>query len=145
MMDLDKLEARLKKRIVGIGATYRTTALLQALKVQKMCNIIDFNNVLLFRNIMNNNSAARIFNMNLLSNKIKCKGTLFDRVQKICLARNIDINNMIFDDQYFKHIKCNMFEFVKEKNETIDTLRTLFKKGQNRDNIKYLKLLLRAF
>ena len=41
---------------------------------------------------MNNNSAARIFNMNLLSNKIKCKG---DRVQKICLARNIDINNMI--------------------------------------------------
>ena len=72
-----------------------------------MCNIIGFNNVLLFRNIMNNNSAARIFNMNLLSNKIKCKGTLL--VQKICLARNIDINN-IFDDQYFRHIKlCFMF------------------------------------
>ena len=127
MMDLDKLQARLIKRIVGIGATYRTTPLLQALKVQKMCNIIDFNNVLLFRNIMNNNSAARIFNMNLLSNKIKCKGTLFDRVQKIYLARNIHINNMIFDDQYFKHIKFNIFEFVKDgQNGTIDTLRTLF-------------------
>ena len=86
MVDLDTLQARLIKRILGIGGTYRTTALLQALNVQKMCNIIDFNNVLLFRNIMNNNSAARIFNMNLLSNKIKCKGTLFDRVQKTCLA-----------------------------------------------------------
>ena len=85
-------------------------------------------------------------NMNLLSNKIKCKGTLFDRVQKIFLARNIDINNMIFDDQYFKHIKCNIFEFVKDgQNGTIDTIRTLFKKGRTRDNIKYVKLLLRAF
>ena len=94
-----------------------------------MCNIIDFINVLLSRNIMNNNSAAIIFNMNLLTNKIKCKGTLLDRVQKICLARNIDINNMIFDGQYFRHIKCNIFEFVKDGPKgTIDSLRTLFKK-----------------
>ena len=79
---------------------------------------------------MNNNLAARIFNMNLLSNKIKCKGTLFVRVQKICLTRNADMNNMIFDDQYFNHIKCNIFEFVKDgQNGTINTLRTLFKIG----------------
>ena len=83
--------------------------------------------------------------MNLLFNKIKCKDTLFDRVHRICLARNIDINNIIFDDQYCKHIKCNIFEFVKDgQNGTIDTLGTLFRKGRNRDNIKYIKLPLSA-
>ena len=120
IMDLDKLQARLIKRIVGIGATYRTTALLQALKVQKKCNIIDFNNVLLFRNIMNNNSAAKIFNMNLLSNKIKCK---FKRevVLNSHIKQQNRVKSFIFEHQHIvvSYDVVSLFTNIPLK-ETID-------------------------
>ena len=45
--DLDKLQARLIKCIIGIGPSQKTTLLLQALKIQNISDAIDYNNIVL--------------------------------------------------------------------------------------------------
>ena len=48
--DINKLQAKLLKYMIGIGSSYRITVLLDALKSQKVSDIIDCNNLVLFNN-----------------------------------------------------------------------------------------------
>ena len=59
--ELDKLQAKLVKCIVGIGQQFRTTPLLQALKMVNISQIIDINNLFLIKNVLYSNSAATSF------------------------------------------------------------------------------------
>ena len=49
--DINKLQAKLLKYMIGIGSSYRTTVLLDALKTQKVSDIIDCNNLVLFNTL----------------------------------------------------------------------------------------------
>ena len=59
--DIDKLQTKLLKCIVGLKPLYKTTKLLQALKVNKASVLIDFGNISLLNNILQMKSAARDF------------------------------------------------------------------------------------
>ena len=153
--DLDKLQARLIKCITGIGPSHKTTPLLQALKIQKISDAIDYNNIVLLRNIISTSSAARHLNCHMLQYNRNCKGTLFNRVSLICQTENIDQYRVMFDDCYFtcRFTKSIFFKSVDDgQNGTIDSIRMLLKDmdvrsstGSNAENIQLLRLLLRAF
>ena len=96
--DLDKLQARLIKCIIGIGPSHKTTPLLQALKIQNISDAIDYNNIVLLRNIICASSAARNLNCHMLQYNRNCKGTLVNRVSLICQTKtliNIELCLMI--------------------------------------------------
>ena len=81
--DINKLQAKLLKYMIGIGSSFRTTVLLDALKTQKASDIIDCNNLVLFNNILGTCSAARSFNRFMITKRKYCPETLLDRVNKI--------------------------------------------------------------
>ena len=67
------------------------TPLFQAVIIQKISDIIDFNNWTLFSNIFNSNFGATGFNLDQLCRKFECSNTLYSRVNKICMRKNINI------------------------------------------------------
>ena len=59
--ELDKLQAKFIKCLVGIGSSYKTTPLLKALKIHNISDVINLNSLVLFKNIMKHPSAASGF------------------------------------------------------------------------------------
>ena len=81
--DINKLQAKLLKYMIGIGSSYKTTVLLDSLQTQRVSDIIDCNNLVLFNYILGTCSAARSFNLFMITKRKYCPGTLLDRVNKI--------------------------------------------------------------
>ena len=67
--DLNKVQGKLVKCLIGLGRQYRITYLLQELNMHKITHIIDMNSIRLLHNIKKTLSAAQSFN-NLLPVKI---------------------------------------------------------------------------
>ena len=143
--DINKLQAKLLKCMIGIGPSYRTTVLLDALKTQKVSDIIDCNNLVLFNNLLGTCSAARSFNLFMIKKRKYCPGTLLDRVNKICQSNNINMSKFIYDRDYINIIKRKFHQNVSDGlNGIVDSLRTLFM-GDRHKNLPLIKLLLKAF
>ena len=121
--ELDKLQAKFIKCLVGIGSSYKTTPLLKALKIHNISNVINLNSLVLFKNIMKHPSAARRFNMTMINKKKICSGMLVDRVIKLCNDNKLNLLNFIFQGNIVK-AKCQLLPVVHdEQNGTVDTLR----------------------
>ena len=60
--------------------------------------------LLYYLRIMSSNSAAKIFNMYLFTNKIVCPGSLNNRVVKICQLHDIDILKLMCENAYLKKL-----------------------------------------
>ena len=125
--DINKLQTKLLKYMIGIGPSYRTTVLLDALKTQKVSDIIDCNNLVLFNNILGTCSAARSFNLFMITKRQYCHDTLLDRVNKICQSNNINMSKFIYDRDDINIIKRKFHQNVSDGlNGIVDSLRTLF-------------------
>ena len=74
--DLDNIYSKLLKQMLGLGSFCKNTPLFQAVKMQIISNIIDFNNLILFSNTLNSHSGATGFNMDQLCNRFECSNTL---------------------------------------------------------------------
>ena len=74
--DIDKLQAKLLKCIVGLKPFYKTTKLLQTLKVIKASLLIDFGNISLLNNILQTKSAARDFYLYMMQHGNESKDIL---------------------------------------------------------------------
>ena len=142
---LDRLQAKLVKCMVGLGPYYRTKPLLQALGIPSVSNQIDTNSLILFKNILAHNTAARKLNLNMLKLKPACKKLLINRVKNICDKNCINFLQFCVDDNCFNTLKRTLTCKVKSNgNGIVDTIRVLFSK-YNCENKKLLKLILKAF
>ncbi len=139
--DIDTLQGNLVKTIVGIGKTYRTTPILDALKLKKISNIIYNQSLNLMRNIFSFNSAARNLNLYFISNDINICGTLYNRVKNISNSYDINFYDCIFNDVNYKN-KFHVFPREGE-NGLVDSLRPLL--YANYVDREMIKLLLRSF
>ena len=63
--------------------------------MHKIFDFIDFNNWILFSNILNFRSCATSFNMDQLCNRFECSKTLYSDVNEICIRIKF-----IFDSKY---------------------------------------------
>ena len=83
--ELDKIQARLLKCIIGIGPRHKTSPLLKALKMFNISEHIDINCLLLLNKMMWSHSAARTFNLNMLHKNCVCPHLLINRVHQTCI------------------------------------------------------------
>jgi exonuclease III len=142
---LDKLQAKLVKCLVGLGPKYRTSPLLNALKIHSISKVIDVNNISLLHNIMKTNSAARKFNLIMLKKNCSCPRLLVNRVQKLSNDQTFNLINIITSRPHGNQVKSNMLKNIKDgENGMIDTIRLLLKKKSD-INISLLRLMLKAF
>ena len=81
--DIEKLQAKLVKCIFGLKPFYKSTKLLQALKLNKCINLIECDNISLLNRIMNSNSAAGEFYLYVLKKNVTCKTLLYNRARDI--------------------------------------------------------------
>ena len=129
--------------MLGLGSFCKNTPLFQAVMMQKISDIIDFNNLTLLSNIFNSHSGTTGFNMDQLCNKFECSNT---RVNKICMRKNINIVKFIFDNKYKTVIKKEFFKNVpKGCNGIVDSLIYVLSKAESNENVQVLKLLLTSF
>ena len=132
--------------IVGIGQQFRTTPLLQALKMVNISQIIDINNLFLLKNVLYSNSAATSFYSLMLKKNVKLPYLLTTRVTKICQNLNIDMLKFIFNDNYAFEMKNRLLSSPKNnENGLVDSIRDLLGQDANVFNLNLLKLLLKAF
>ena len=89
--DLDKLQGKLVKCIVGLSSRYRTTPLLQALKLQKISNVVELNTLQLFNTIFQSHSAARSFYLLMYNKKCKCPKLLNVRASAVLIIITLTI------------------------------------------------------
>jgi hypothetical protein len=144
--DLDKLQAKLIKSIVGIGPKYRSTPLLEALKVTKISRVIDVNNLFLLKRILCNKSGAALFYSKILSSNICMPSLLTSRVNRICNDHDIDFNRFLINDIYAHKVKSNMLKCPQDnENGLVDSIRLLLRQQTNEYNMNLLKFLLKAF
>ena len=132
--------------MLGLGNFCKNTPLFQAVMMQKISDIIDFNNLTLFSNIFNTHSGATGFNLDQLCNKFECSNTLYSRVNKICMRKNVNIVKFIFDNKYKTVVKKGFFKNVPYgSNGIVDSLRYVLSKAESKENVQVLKLLLKSF
>ena len=135
--DIDKLQAKLLKCIVGLKPFYKTTKLLQALKVNKASVLIDFGNISLLNNILQTKSAARDFYLYMMQHGNESKDILTSRVKKICIDNNINMYKCLLDSNYYSFVKKQMCSSPKQHEDGyIDTLRMLLK-DRNEENMTF--------
>ena len=151
LRELNKVQAKLIKCMVGIGEKYRTTPLLQTLYLNNMSNVIEYNTVVLYQNIMKSNSAARKFYITMsYKKKNNCTYLLNNRVKSI--FEKYDLKTMkplLFNRSSTSH-KCNSAKHVilhkvkHNSNGLVDTIHTLLK-SRTHHNLMLLRLLLQSF
>ena len=101
LKDLDNLQGKLVKCIVGLSSRYRTTPLLQALKLQKISNVLELNTLQLFNTIFHSavfsfsyfsfsHSAARSFYLFMYDKKCKRPKLLNVHASAVCDKYNLD-------------------------------------------------------
>ena len=135
--DIEKLQAKLVKCIFGMKPFYKSTKLLQALKLNKCINLIECDNISLLNRIINSNSAAREFYLYVLKKNVR----------DICSKYNKNFYKCILYHDYFMSVKRSILKSTKHgKCGIVDTLRLLIYNNHNYDeNFRLLKLILKPF
>ena len=151
LRELNKVQAKLIKCMVGIGEKYRTTPLLQALYLNNMSNVIEYNTVVLYQNIMKSNSAARKFYITMsYKKKNNCTYLLNNRVKSIFEKYDLKTMKSLLFNRSSTSYKCNSAKHVilhkvtHNSNGLVDTIRTLLK-SRTHHNLMLLRLLLQSF
>ena len=141
LIDIEKTQSKLVKCFVGIGKSYRSTPLLNALNIKKNSHIVFNQNINLFRNIFSTTSAAQKLNLYFINDNIDINGTLYSRVRNICNSFNLVFQNCIFNDV---NLRDTFYSFPKcGEDGLIDSLRRLlYETDVDRE---MLKLRLRSF
>ena len=145
-MELDKLQGKLVKCIVGLGPKYRTTPLLDAVRLKKMSHIINANSLSLLNNILRTDSAAKRFNILMLRIKSSnCPQLLVNRVLKICNSQNINFTLLLTCKDYVNNCKRQMLGSVKNGTSgLVDSIRHMLK-HKTILNRSLLGVLLKSF
>ena len=68
----------------GIGPRHKTSHLIQALNVNSISRLTDFNSLNLFHHIMKSYSGARKFYSLMQEKRITCSMLLNNRVKNVC-------------------------------------------------------------
>ena len=143
--ELDKLQGKLIKCIVGLGPRHKTSHLIQALNVNSISRLTDFNSLSLFHNIMKSYSGARKFYSLMQEKRITCSMLLNNRVKNVCDKWNSNFLLSYVSDGYLNNLKKLMLANVKDgSNGTVDSVRYLLR-APSAVNLGMIRLLLKAF
>ena len=104
--EMDKLQGKLIKTVLGLSKFRYTTPLMKALRVKPISQVINMFSMNLFRSCIMSNSSTSSFYSHLyhVRNGKYAEKTLIGRVMEFCRAENIDIMNYVINDDYMKEL-----------------------------------------
>ena len=148
IQNLDKTQTRLLKSALGLSKYCKNTALLQALKVHKVSDLLKLYTLDLLKCHLFSNSASKHFYMFLTRQHslgvMKGHNDLISRCKSICNNNQISLWKYMFDVTYATRMKRNVKQFVTNDG-LIDSITTIFN-NYNCDNYKMmLSMLLMPF
>lgn len=122
---LESLQGKLLKSALGLRKSSKTTPLLQALKLDRICTTIEIQKLSLLKSMLLSSSRCRKFYMYLLScvldgNRITDK-CLLSCVLSICEKYGISLLQYISDDKY--HSRCKYLMKLKSQCGIADSVR----------------------
>lgn len=127
VIEIEKLQAKLLKAVLGLKVFCRNTPLLDAMRVQRIGMSNELQELLLFRSMILSNSRTQYFYNFLLSQHIKGTSSshksLVSRVLSTCKKYDISLVNMMCDDTYLR--KRKIFNQYPQDDGVVDSLRFL--------------------
>lgn len=146
MGNVEKLQSKLLKTIIGLKSFSRSTPLLQALRTPHIKDTIAVKELKLLRNMFVSSSRSRYFYNYLLSLYLgdfqisnKC---LLSRVINTCSHYDLSLVNTLCDPLYVKCHKSRVIQF--ENDGLTDSINYLIRKNTTNSNMM-LHLLLSPF
>ena len=138
LKELDAIQFKLLKCILGLNKFIQSSHLLQALRIIPISTSIQIMSLDLLQTCVRSDSATSQFYSYLLCtvNKNHVNKLLVGRVLKCCKESNINIFNYLFDNEYRMIKKKYLSKYLPDGvNGVVDTLRYLFKNytSNNRD------------
>ena len=146
-VELDRLQSKLVKCLVGLNPMYRSTPLLKALDMKNIPHTVDINTLNMFHNVMKTHSGARTFYLLMLKHNIMCPRILTNRVQAICDIMNIDFNMTYINDNSISKWNVRMSKTNSCNNNDrglVDSIKHVLR-SRCPENLHLLRLLLKAF
>ena len=138
LKELDAIQFKLLKCILGLNKFIQSSHLLQALRIIPISTSIQIMSLDLLQTCVSSDSATSQFYSYLLCtvNKNHVNKLLVGRVLKCCKESNINIFNYLFDNEYRMIKKKYLSKYLPDGvNGVVDTLRYVFKNytSNNRD------------
>lgn len=149
LRELEKLQGRLIKSMVGTHKYCKTTPILKALGICSIESTVDTANLELLRSVFSNKSRARCFYLFLL-NKMYCNRQssshfgLLHRVRTICSKYSINFLQYIFDGSYSSRIRGDIKRSSLSSDGLSDSVRQLLLSYDPYDKV-VLNMLLTPF
>ena len=147
LRDLESVQGRLVKSMVGIHKWCRTTPVIRAMKICTVESSVAISNLELLRSIFNTNSCARSFYLFLISKLNSGQhhvmdGGLLSRCKNLCIKFNVNFLKYMFDMSYSNKVKCDMKHY--DQDGLSDSVHTLLLSRDPLDAY-LLNMLLRPF
>ena len=141
--ELDKVQAKLLKSALGLPKFCHNTPLLQALKVKKIDNLLQVQQLSLIRNALLNNSKARTFYLHMFKHRTSYTDkNLLSRCLEICNTHRVSLTRYVFDEHYAS--KCKRQIYAVPQDGVVDSIRSLLY-NYNQHSKQLVKLLLSPF
>ena len=109
LRELEKLQGRLVKSMVGTHKYSKNTPILKALGISTVQSSVEVANLELIRSVFKNNSRARCFYLFLLNNEYCNRDSsqvgLLHRVSTVCDNYHTNFLRYIFDTSYSCHTR----------------------------------------
>ena len=141
--ELDKVQAKLLKSALGLPKFCHNTPLLQALKVKKIDNLLQVQQLSLIRNALLNKSKARTFYLHMFKHRTShTDKNLLSRCLEICNAHRVSLTRYVFDENYAS--KCKRQIYAVPQDGVVDSIRSLLY-NYNQHSKQLVKLLLSPF
>ena len=105
-----KVRAKLLKSALGLPKFCHNTPLLQALKVKKIDNLLQVQQLSLIRNALLNKSKARTFYLHMFKRRTSYTDkNLLSRCLEICNAHRVSLTRYVFDEHYASKCKRQIY------------------------------------
>ena len=141
--ELDKVQAKLLKSALGLPKFCHNTPLLQALKVKKIDNLLQVQQLSLIRNALLNKSKARTFYLHMFKHRTShTDKNLLSRCLEICNAHRVSLTRYVFDEHYAS--KCKRQIYAVPQDGVVDSITSLLY-NYNQHSKQLVKLLLSPF
>ena len=141
--ELDKVQAKLLKSALGQPKLCHNTPLLQALKVKKIDNLLQVQQLSLIWNALLNKSKARTFYLHMFKHGTShTDKNLLSRCLEICNAHRVSLTRYVSYEHYAS--KCKRQIYAVPQDGVVDSIRTLLY-NYNQHSKHLVKLLLSPF
>ena len=145
--ELDKIQSKLLKSVLGLKSYCRTTPVLNALKMNKISTTVEIDELNLLRTMLHSTSRASIFYKHVFNQYHRGENcgdkNLISRVHHTCKKYGISVIKYLCDQEYANSQK-RVLQRIPTNDGVVDTVRHLIT-NINQHSRVLVNMLLKPF